>query len=193
MKKIIVGLFLVIGLASMAEAKKEIRFGYDLGGKYYYDYGSEKLNKKGLEYGFEYRYEFTPNFELGGGLGLQFHKVKIGDQYFLGPSGKTAVTKNYNSAVAYITGKYSFPMKTMKTYIKGDFGISNNNINYYKETNGIYYGAGVGISQTSSKDNDSLNIDLMYKVNTGKLRDENLNKEIKADYKRVTLGIGYSW
>ena len=173
MKKLAMGLFLVLGLASFAAGSKiEVKAGYDFGGKYDFDdiwYGG-KAKAGAFEVGTEYRYEVTPGLEIGGGVAYQSHKkTKDGGE-------------GYNSTPVYLTSKYSFDTGEVKPYLKADLGYS---FNTNKAKNGMYYGAGIGVSY------NNFNAELMYKENKSKidgwLWDESLN------YKRVTLGVGYNF
>ena len=82
----------------------------------------------------------------------------------------------------YATAKYTFDTGVVKPYVKGDLGYS---FNTDKFNNGMYYGAGVGVSY------NNFNAELMYKENKSRIDtwwyDGNLN------YKRVTLGVGYTF
>ena len=165
MKKMLLGLFLVAGLASFASAHKiEVKGGYDLGGKYHYD--------NAFEAGAEYRYEVTPGLEVGAGVAYQQHNDL-----------KDSKGELYNSVPIYGTAKYTFDTPTVvKPYIKGDLGYSANTD---KAKDGLYYGAGAGVNV------NNVNVDVMYKENQGKYKAGNDN--IKANYKRVTLGVGYNF
>ena len=174
MKKLAIGLFLILGLSVFAEGSKiEVRGGYDFGAKYdvddIWDGGDAKAGT--FEIGTEYRYEVSPGLEVGGGIAYQSHK-KIKNGY-----------EAYNSVPVYLTTKYTFDtgMET-KPYLKADLGYS---FNTNKANNGMYYGAGVGVSY------NNFNVDLMYKENKSKINgwlwDSSLN------YKRVTLGVGYNF
>ena len=174
MKKLAIGLFLILGLSVFAEGSKiEVRGGYDFGAKYdvddIWDGGDAKAGT--FEIGTEYRYEVYPGVEVGGGIAYQSHK-KIKNGY-----------EAYNSVPVYLTTKYTFNtgMET-KPYLKADLGYS---FNTNKANNGMYYGAGVGVSY------NNFNVDLMYKENKSKINgglwDSSLN------YKRITLGVGYNF
>ena len=135
MKKLTIGLFLILGLSVFAEGSKiEVRGGYDFGAKYdvddIWDGGDAKAGT--FEIGTEYRYEVSPGLEVGGGIAYQSHK-KIKNGY-----------EAYNSVPVYLTTKYTFDtgMET-KPYLKADLGYS---FNTNKADNGMYYGAGVGVS-----------------------------------------------
>ena len=173
MKKLAIGLFLILGLSVFAEGNKiEVRGGYDFGAKYdvddIWDGGDAKAGT--FEIGSEYRYEVYPGVEVGGGIAYQSHK-KIKNGY-----------EAYNSVPVYLTTKYTFNtgMET-KPYLKADLCYS---FNTNKANNGMYYGAGVGVSY------NNFNVDLMYKENKSKINgwlwDSSLN------YKRITLGFGYN-
>ena len=192
MKKTLIGLFLVLGAASFADAGKvEAKGGIDFGGKYHYNSGSQKTKNTSGEVGVEYRNEVIPGLEVGGGTAFQFHKDlkdKINGQN----------EKNYNSVPVYTTAKYTFDVPTsVKPYIKGDLGYSFNRGNYdhnsserYKAKNGLYYGAGGGISF------NNVNIELMYKENQGEYKYEGpvrVNSKYDANYRRVSLGVGYNF
>ena len=110
MKKTLIGLFLVLGAASFADAGKiEAKGGIDLGGKYHYgkNYKNQKVKNSSGEIGAEYRYEVTPGLEVGGGTAFQFHK-DLKDKV----SGQNL--KNYNSFPVYGTAKYTFDTQTME-------------------------------------------------------------------------------
>ncbi len=181
MKKMLLGLFLVAGLASFANAHKvEVKGGYDLGGEYKVKNNSLNVNenvdtkKDTFEVGTEYRYEVTPGLEVGGGVGYQQHK-KLKDS-----NGEA-----YNSVPIYGTAKYTFDTPTaVKPYIKGDLGYSANTD---KAKDGLYYGAGAGVSV------NNVNVDVMYKENQGKEKNNGIIDDTKANYKRVTLGVGYNF
>ena len=189
MKKTLIGLFLVLGAASFADAGKiEAKGGIDLGGKYHYgkNYKNQKVKNSSGEIGAEYRYEVTPGLELGGGTAFQFHK-DLKDKV----SGQNL--KNYNSFPVYGTAKYTFDTQTaVKPYIKGDLGYSVNNGNHdfgidgkFKAKNGLYYGAGIGANY------NNVNFELMYKENKGRYQHNNLKYD--ANYRRVSLGVGYDF
>ena len=74
MKKTLLGLFLVLGMASFTNSKIELKGAYDLGGKYHFEKSSVKGKANAMEAGTEYRYEVTPGLELGGGVVYQAHK-----------------------------------------------------------------------------------------------------------------------
>ena len=184
MKKMLLGLFLVAGLASFASAHKiEVKGGYDLGGKYkikdaknntYIKNIDEDIDAKrnAFEAGAEYRYEVTPGLEVGAGVAYQQHNDL-----------KDSKGQLYNSVPIYGTAKYTFDTPTVvKPYIKGDLGYSANTD---KAKDGLYYGAGAGVNV------NNVNVDVMYKENQGKYKAGNDN--IKANYKRVTLGVGYNF
>ena len=165
------GLFLVLGLASFAAQNNiEVKAGYDFGGKYDIDdiwNGGDV--KTGFEIGAEYRYEVYPGFELGAGTAFQSHKkLKEGGEGF-------------NSIPVYATAKYTFDTGSVKPYLKSDLGYSFNN---NKFNNGLYYGAGIGVSY------NNFNAELMYKENKSKY--SSLFWDGNINYKRVTLGFGYN-
>ena len=90
----------------------------------------------------------------------------------------------YDSVPVYATAKYTFDTAApVKPYVKGDLGYSINN-NDAKD--GVYYGVGAGLNI-----NDNFNVDVMYKENKGKY--EIGTKDYKADYRRVSLGVGYNF
>jgi len=60
MKKTLLGLFLVLGMASFANSKIELKGAYDLGGKYHFEKSSVKGKANAMEAGAEYRYEVIP-------------------------------------------------------------------------------------------------------------------------------------
>ena len=190
MKKTLIGLFLVLGVASFASAGKvETRGAYDFGSKYHYSgsYNSQKPKKSSGEVGVEYRYEVTPGLELGGGTAFQFHK-DLKDKF----NGLN--DKNYNSVPVYGTAKYIFDVpSTVRPYVKGDLGYSFNSGNRNtvlgteKAKNGLYYGVGAGINF------NNLNVELMYKENQGEYKNEKSNYKYDANYRRVSLGIGYDF
>ena len=109
MKKMLLGLFLVAGLASFASAHKiEVKGGYDLGGKYkikdaknntYIKNIDEDIDAKrnAFEAGAEYRYEVTPGLEVGAGVAYQQHNDL-----------KDSKGELYNSVPIYGTAKYTF-------------------------------------------------------------------------------------
>lgn len=179
MKKTLLGLFLVVGMASFAtQHKLEVKGAYDLGGKYKLEEGtySEDLKSKASsgEVGAEYRYEVTPGLEIGGGASFQFHKDLKDYKYLEG----------YNSTPIYATAKYKFDTQTaVKPYIKGDLGYS---INTNEAKDGLYYGVGAGVSY------NNFNAEVMYKENKAKYEVIG-SEDLKADYRRVTLGVGYDF
>ena len=186
MKKTLIGLFLVLGAASFADAGKvEAKGGIDFSGKYHYNSGSQKTKNTSGEVGVEYRNEVIPGLEVGGGTAFQFHKDlkdKINGQN----------EKNYNSVPVYTTAKYTFDVPTsVKPYIKGDLGYSINSgdqdtvAGKAKAKNGLYYGVGGGVNY------NNVNVELMYKENQGQYKVG--SSKADADYKRVTLGVGYDF
>ena len=173
MKKTLLGLFLVLGMASFANSKIELKGAYDLGGKYHFEKSSVKGKANAMEAGAEYRYEVTPGLELGGGVAYQAHK-----------DVKEYKAEMYDSVPVYATAKYTFDTAApVKPYVKGDLGYSINN-NDAKD--GVYYGVGAGLNI-----NDNFNVDVMYKENKGKY--EIGTKDYKTDYRRVSLGVGYNF
>ena len=194
MKKTLIGLFLVLGAASFADAGKiEAKCGLDLGGKYHYgqNYKNQKTKNSSGEIGVEYRNEVVPGLELGGGTAFQFHK-DLKDKV----SGQNL--KNYNSIPVYGTAKYTFDTQTtVKPYVKGDLGYSFNNgdhdygrLGKYKAEGGLYYGVGGGINF------NNVNVELMYKENKGKYEYEGplgVKSKYNANYGSVSLGVGYDF
>ena len=173
MKKTLLGLFLVLGMASFANNKIELKGAYDLGGEYRFEKSSVKGKANAMEVGAEYRYEVTPGMELGAGVAYQAHK-----------DIKNYKAEAYDSVPVYATAKYTFDTAApVKPYVKGDLGYSINN-NDAKD--GVYYGVGAGLNI-----NDNFNVDVMYKENKGKY--EIGTKDYKADYGRVALGVGYNF
>ena len=165
MKKTLIGLFLILGAASFADAGKiEAKGALDLGGKYHYgtNYRNQKIKNSSGEVGVEYRNEVAPGLEVGGGTAFQFHK-DLKDKV----DGQNE--KNYNSIPVYGTAKYKFDTQTdVKPYVKGDLGYSFNNGNHdygrlgkFKAKNGLYYGVGGGVNYNNFK------VELMYKENQG--------------------------
>ena len=189
MKKVLIGLFLVLGTASFANyGKIEARGGIDFGGKYHYNNNdkSQKTKKTSGEVGLEYRYEVLPGLELGAGTAFQFHK------HLKDKDSDRQNEKNYNSVPIYSTAKYTFDVPTdIKPYIKGDLGYSinkgvhNSGLNSYSPKGGFYYGSWIVANY------NNINLELMYKENKGKykLNDTKYN----ADYRRVSLGVGYDF
>lgn len=137
-------------------------------------------------------------------------------------------TKTYNSIPLYVTAKYNFDnynfiFEDWVAYVKMDLGYSfnisdgNNALdNYYNDVpngfskyevsssikNGAYFGIGFGVQYFD------WNVDLMYKVNTAKIKGEmyfnqgpsspephygygRFNDSI--NYSRVTLSVGYKF
>ena len=194
MKKTLIGLFLVLGAASFADAGKiEARGGIDLGGQYHYgkDWKNQKTKNSSGEVGIEYRNEVAPGLEIGGGTAFQFHK-DLKDKV----NGQNE--KNFNSIPVYTTAKYTFDTQTVvKPYIKGDLGYSFNNGNHdygslgkFTAKNGLYYGVGGGVNF------NNVNVELMYKENQGEYKYEGplrASKKYDANYRRVSLGVGYDF
>ena len=190
MKKNLMGLFLVLGMASFAAnaGKVEVKGGYDLGGKYkikdaknntYIKNIDEDIDAKrnAFEAGAEYRYEVTPGLEVGAGVAYQQHNDL-----------KDSKGELYNSVPIYGTAKYTFDTPTVvKPYIKGDLGYSANTD---KAKDGLYYGAGAGVNV------NNVNVDVMYKENQGEYKYEGpvrVNSKYDANYRRVSLGVGYNF
>ena len=186
MKRKFMGLFLVLGIVSFAAnaGKVEVKGAYDLGGKYHYDNSSEKAKSTAGEAGAEYRYELTPGFEVGAGTAYQWHKkVKA-------RNSSDENYENYNSVPVYGTAKYTFATPTtVKPYVKGDLGYSanNGNIDDYKAKNGLYYGVGAGVNY------NNFNAEVMYKENQGQYKNDNTGDKTDANYKRVSVGVGYNF
>ena len=187
MKKILLGLFLVLGAASFSNYKIEVKGAYDLGGKYHFEKSSAKGKANAMEAGAEYRYEVTPGLELGGGVAYQAHK-----------NLKEYKADMYNSVPVYATAKYTFDTQTaVKPYLKGDLGYSFNNGNHdygslgkFTAKNGLYYGVGGGVNF------NNVNVELMYKENQGEYKYEGplrASKKYDANYRRVSLGVGYDF
>lgn len=172
MKKALVGLFLVLGVASFANSKIELKGAWDFGGKYHFENSSTKAKGNVGEVGAEYRYEVIPGLEIGGGSAFQFHKKLKHNKGSL-----------YNSVPVYATAKYNFDTdSSIKPYVKGDLGYS---INTDKAKDGLYYGVGGGVKF------NNFNVDVMFKENKGKY---SIGKtDYKADYRRVSLGLGYDF
>jgi len=173
MKKTLIGLFLILGAASFADAGKiEAKGALDLGGKYHYgkNYRNQKSKNSSGEVGVEYRNEVAPGLEVGGGTAFQFHG----------------------------TAKYKFDTQTaVKPYVKGDLGYSFNNgdhdygrLGKFKAKNGLYYGVGGGVNY------NNFNVELMYKENQGDYEYEGplgAKSKYDANYRRVSLGVGYDF
>jgi len=106
-KKILLGLFLVLGAASFSNNKIEVKGAYDLGGKYHFEKSSAKGKANAMEAGAEYRYEVTPGLELGGGVAYQAHKDL-----------KEYKADMYDSVPVYATAKYTFDTSApVKPYV----------------------------------------------------------------------------
>ena len=172
MKRMLLGIFLALVSVGYADSTLELRGAFDIGNKYYFD--SFSVNGKGGsgELGFEYKYEVTPGLEVGGGAAYQF---RGGSKIYYGDS--------YNSFPVYGTVKYNFdtPHILVKPYVKADLGYS---INTNSAKNGLYYGVGGGLNF------EDFSVELMFKENKGAYTFG--SKDYKADYRRVTLGIGYN-
>ena len=87
----------------------------------------------------------------------------------------------YNSIPIYGTVKYSFDTPNIKPYVKADLGYS---INTDEAKDGLYYGVGGGVTF------NDFNFEVMYKENKGKY--SIFDEDFKADYRRVSLGVGYN-
>ena len=130
------------------------------------------------------KHEVTPGLEVGAGTAYQWHKkVKArnsADENY----------ENYNSVPVYGTAKYTFATPTtVKPYVKGDLGYSanNGNIDDYKAKNGLYYGVGAGVNY------NNFNAEVMYKENQGQYKNDNTGDKTDANYKRVSVGVGYNF
>ena len=172
MKKTLLGLFLVLGAAAYANSTIELKGALDVGNKYHFENTSVKGKGGSGEIGAEYSYEVTPGLEIGGGAAYQFH-----DEL------KDYTGNMYNSVPIYATAKYNFDTPSVvKPYVKGDLGYS---INTDEAKDGLYYGVGGGIEI------NNFNAELMFKENKGKYSLG--STDYKADYRRVTLGVGYDF
>lgn len=170
MKRMLLGLFLALVSIGYADSTVEIKGALDVGNKYNFE-GTSVSGKGGSgEIGAEYRYEVTPGLELGGGIAYQFHD-ELKDYY----------GALYNSIPIYGTVKYSFDTPNIKPYVKADLGYS---INTDEAKDGLYYGVGGGVTF------NDFNFEVMYKENKGKY--SIFDEDFKADYRRVSLGVGYN-
>ena len=172
MKKALLGLFLVLAAAAYANSTIELKGALDVGNKYHFENTSVKGKGGSGEIGAEYRYEVTPGLEIGGGVAYQFHD-ELRDY-----TGSLD-----NSGPIYATAKYSFDNPSLvRPYVKGDLGYS---INTDEAKDGLSYGVGGGLEIKN------FNVEVMYKENKGKYSIG--STDYKADYRRVTLGVGYDF
>ena len=202
MKKLLVVLGLIASVALYAEGNKvEVRGGIDLGQEFNHNYWNlQKDADFSYELAVEYRKELIQNVELGVGLAYQDHgKVKTGNYYGYSTEGDL-----YDSIPLYVTGRYTFKNSSEFTpYVKANLGYSFN-VNDGKITvkdasgeenfdinakNGFYYGLGLGVEYKG------FIADLSYQVNFSDIEDGSngsINSS-KADFSRVTLGLGYNF
>ncbi|MBP9478816.1 MAG: porin family protein [Sebaldella sp.] len=202
MKKYLIVLGMLLSLTSFAEGNKvEVRGGIDLGQEFNHNYNNLKKDADfSYELAVEYRREVIKNVELGVGLAYQDHgKVKTGNY-----NGYSTEGDLYDSIPLYLTGRYTFKNSSEFTpYVKANIGYSFNiNDGTLKEKgvygevdydvnakDGFYYGLGLGVEYKG------FIADLSYQVNYSDIEDRNnsyLNSS-KADFQRVTLGLGYNF
>lgn len=169
--------------------------GIGLGGK----------SSKGM--GYELALELTKStldrtLEVGWGVAYQKHaKFKSENGIFQGLDYESDLD-TFDSIPIYLTAKYNFLNfeNGVVPYIKGDAGYSINRNNSgdiwlsdgseytTKIKNGGYFGLGAGMEY------DNFLVDLMYKLNTGRIEGENdfdFSDSLK-NY-RVTLSVGYKF
>ena len=168
--------------------------GVGLGGK----------SSKGM--GYEVALELTKStldnmLEVGWGVAYQKHaKFKSEDGIFGGVNYDSDLD-SFDSIPIYLTAKYNFLNfeNGAVPYIKGDAGYSINRNNsgeirfdgleYNTDVkNGGYFGLGAGMEY------DNFLVDLMYKLNTGKIEGENdFDWDDSLRNYRVTLSVGYKF
>ena len=202
MRKFLLVAGLLASMAVYAEGNKvEVRAGFDFGSTFQHNYYDVSEDAKfSYELGAEYRKELPYNFELGVGLAYQDHgKVKTGNYYGYSTEGDL-----YDSIPLYVTGRYTFKNSSEFTpYVKANLGYSFN-VNDGKITvkdasgeenfdinakNGFYYGLGLGVEYKG------FIADLSYQVNFSDIEDgsDGYINSSKADFQRVTLGLGYNF
>ena len=67
------------------------------------------------------------------------------------------------------------------------YSANNGNIDDYKAKNGLYYGVGAGVNY------NNFNAEVMYKENQGQYKNSNTGDKTDANYRRVSLGVGYNF
>ncbi len=172
----------------------------------------ESINKKetdtvGYEVALEGTVEVIENVEVGLGIAYQKHgKSKSGSYSIIGVNDvvETMNTQvaSFDSVPVYTVLKYNFPIDgtEIKPYLKANFGYSFNmkkgsskadgvGTLETKISNGLYYGAGIGVEY------QNFFLDAMYQINEAKaaLKDTDIEMKKDYDYSRVTLGFGYKF
>lgn len=207
MKKILLGLFTVSAVAMASELTQDLektniylRAGIDPISRFKQVSvdGTHINNKDSKDLGFEVGVEATQtlfsNFELGLGVSYQDHgRPKAGNMDGI-------KLPSFQSVPVYVVGKYSIPTDTPFTpYLKADLGYSFNfgSKTYHGEgdqlkvsyKDGMYWGVGAGVEY------NNLVVDLMYKMNCGKVKmsANEFSQKSDIDYGRVTLGVGYKF
>ncbi|MGL4534359.1 MAG: outer membrane beta-barrel protein, partial [Fusobacteriaceae bacterium] len=170
----------------------------------------------GFEVAAEYMYPVhqLPGLELGLGLAFQRHAKlnSVNNDFIIGNNVLNIEREipSFDSIPLYVVSKYKFDNWDMwgtgaKLYLKGDLGwsyniekgdtqfrVNQNNFDLDSDIkNGLYWGAGFGVEY------DNWTADLMYKVNTAKIKGEykgyNENFSESLDYSRITLSLGYKF
>lgn len=207
MKKILLGL-LALSSLSFAEGNYiNFKVGKDVASEYksFSDADGKLLNDKTKKDGFSIAVEamksLNENIDLGLGVAYQKHDAR--KTYTQNYDGGFVTTKggDFDSIPVYVVGKYNFNINSeIKPYIQGNLGYSFNiNESDVKSNdgtdswtipasveNGMYWSLGTGVEYRN------YTVDLSYGVNKAKLKD-NEGAKIKADYKSVTLAVGYKF
>ena len=206
MKKILVLLTLVGSIAMAQGNVYEFRAGWDLYNRAKDSNKEYQIRKDVLQTGpevsFEYRRELTNNFDLGAGIAYKYNnltdkKVEV-DKDTIDVS-----MKGLHSVPIYATARYNFRNDSDVTpYVKANLGFAVNSgkidfqrINtpgidetaQMKFKHGFYYGVGAGVNY------NNFNAEVMYKENQGQYKNDNTGDKTDANYKRVSVGVGYNF
>ena len=209
MRKFLLAAGLLASMALYAEGNKvEVRGGFDFGSTFQHNYNDVSEDAKfSYELGAEYRRELPSNFELGVGLAYQDHGKLKSKSNYKGTYSYTVDGDLYDSIPLYVTGRYNFKNSTEVTpFVKVNLGYSFNmndgtvKVKYddgseanfdVDAKNGFYYGVGAGLTYKGFV------ADLSYQANFSdvdfKYSDGTLHQSSKADFNRVTLGLGYTF
>lgn len=210
MKKILLALFAITSITAAAEVHVYGKVGADIYSRYNkIETAQSQLSTSGKARGYSLMLEatkdFTPNTEVGVGLGYIRRISKR--------AGKPLKTPSYDTIPLYATAKYNIDGNgTWKPYVKADLGIAFNDSSSTLEFDwygvkagksdldvghGVYAGVGVGAEY------NNFVADLSYHITTAKAKGSyegtiDNNTTVKGEFNyynnhAITLAVGYKF
>lgn len=226
MKKLLLILLSLTSVTTFAKAKSETHLYGKISGDLYSQYTKNETQgvnffdsgrrAKGFGGFLEFTKEFTPDYEIGLGIGY-IHREKGKRNSSTKSRPESWKTPKYDTLPVYILAKYNFfTENSIKPFIKADLGFAFNHTsgfeldvkdyiipdkekNKLEIKNGLYAGIGIGIEY-----NDFLT-ELSYHITTAKIKGsysikdennihiENHNFDKKYNNTALTLSIGYKF